>query len=154
MRSRCLVIDASVIRSAGQAKQSEPVSDLCRETLKSVLNICHQVVLTEPIRSEWKRHKSRFSRKWWVSMYARRKVQDVNSEKINVDTTGLSSSDQNAIEKDMCLIEAALSADRIILSRDEAFPRALAKTRDGECLLKSVRWINPVVQGPEVLKTL
>ncbi len=59
--SRLLVVDASVARSAGETEN--PVSSCCRNALFAILTICHHVVMTEAIQSEWNRHMSRFMRK-------------------------------------------------------------------------------------------
>ena len=49
---------------------------------------------------------------------------------------------------------AALAADRIIVTRDDALRRALAERADGTALLQSLKWINPVTDGAEALKGL
>ena len=88
-------------------------------------------------------------------MAARRKpLQDVNPTQIDLDTSGLSDGERNAIEKDRCLLEAALSADSVIVTRDEAFLEALAKTPQGANLLTSITWINPVSGGVNALQGL
>jgi hypothetical protein len=151
-RSILLVIDASVMQAAGET--AHPVSSTCRDALLAILEICHKVATTEKIRDEWKEHMSRFSRKWLHSMAAHRKYpHDVNPDKIVLDTTGLPDEDCAAIEKDLHLIEAAFSADRIIVTRDDALRAALAKTRKGVHVVKSIRWINPINEGG-LLKSL
>ena len=143
--SRLLVIDASVMQSAGET--DHPVSSACRKALLAVLEICHRVATTERMRSEWEEHMSRFSRKWLRSMAAHRKSpQNLNPPQIRLDTTGLSNGDCAAIEKDLHVIAAALSADRIVITRDEAIRVTLGKTHQGANLVKSIYWINPINQ--------
>ncbi|HRZ12203.1 MAG TPA: hypothetical protein P5567_07085 [Kiritimatiellia bacterium] len=76
---------------------------------------------------------SKFSRKWLRSMSARRKpLQVVNPASIELDSAGLTEGDQGAIEKDRCLLESALSADHVIITRDKALRIALSKTSHGK----------------------
>lgn len=141
-----LVIDTSVICSAGEMEH--PVSSACRETLLLILRVCHRVAMTDAIRNEWDKHMSRFSRKWWRAMAARRKApKHITSGGVKIDMTGLSQKDQEEIKKDLFLVEAALSADRIIVSRDDSLQVALAKTPQGLKVLHSITWLNPVKGG-------
>ena len=152
-KNRLLVIDASVVQSAGETQH--PESSACRETLLAVLRICHRVVLTEAIRDEWKRHMSRFSRKWQLSMTARKKIlHDEDPAEVNVDTAGLLDADRDTIEKDLCLVNAALAADRIIVTRDDTLKQALAKTREGARLLRTIKWLNPVTDRAAAIENL
>jgi predicted nuclease of predicted toxin-antitoxin system len=73
---------------------------------------------------------------------------------VNLDTTGMTDADRETIEKDHHLLQAALSADRIIVTRDDSFRRALGKTPQGAQLLRSIRWINPVKNATEEFKHL
>lgn len=98
---------------------------------------------------------SRFSRKWRRSMAARRKpLQVVNPTQINLDTSSLSDKERVAVEKDRCLLEAALSADCVIVTRDEAFRSILANTQKGADIITRIRWINPVTDGVAALENL
>lgn len=151
--SRLLVIDASVMRSAGETEH--PVSSACREALGVILRVCHRVAMTDAIRDEWKSHMSRFARKWLCQMAARRKPSErVNPADVTVDVAEWSDPDRRVVEKDLRLIEAALSSDRIIMTRDDVFQRTLAKTRKGTQLLKSITWVNPVLDGSAKLENL
>ena len=101
--------------------------------------------MTDAIHDEWKNHMSRFTRKWLCSMAAHRKPSErVRPSNISVDTAEWSNPDRKVVEKDLCLIEAALSADKVIVTRDDAFRRVLAKTSQGTQLLNSIEWFNPV----------
>lgn len=151
--SRLLVIDASVMRSAGETE--DPVSAACREALLVILRVCHRVATTDTIHDEWKSHMSRFARKWLCQMAARRKPSErVSAADVTVDVAEWSDPDRRVVEKDLRLIEAALSADRIIVTRDDAFRRVLAKTRKGTLLLESITWVNPVLDGSARLENL
>jgi hypothetical protein len=48
VRSRVLVIDASIARAAGDASQ-HPTAQNCCDFLQAVLDLCHRMALTEPI---------------------------------------------------------------------------------------------------------
>ena len=151
--SRLLVIDASVARSAGETEH--PVSSTCREFLLAVRTICHRVALTTEMNEEWSRHMSKFTRKWRVSMAARRKpIQVVNPSELSVSVKGLSEADRRAIQKDQCLLEAAFSADRVIVTRDDSLRQVLARMPQGQQWLEMITWINPVSDGIAALKRL
>lgn len=88
-------------------------------------------------------------------MAARRKpLQMVNPTKVDLDTSSLPDKEQVAVEKDRCLLEAALSADCVIVTRDDAFRSILAKTQKGADLITRIRWINPVTDGVAALESL
>jgi len=151
--SRLLVVDASVVRSAGGTDY--PTSSSCRNCLEAIRLICHRVAVTPAIKVEWKRHMSRFSRKWCRSMAARRKpMKPVIPAIVPINVSAYASSEREQIEKDMCLLEAALSADSIIVTRDDSLRAALQQRPDGVALLKSIRWINPVTDGVRAIEAL
>ena len=151
--SRLLVIDASVVRAAGET--IHPVSSACREYLLAIRRICHRVGMTEKIREEWDRHMSRFTRKWRRSMAARRKPDvRLTPANIHLNISEFSAHAQATIEKDRHLLEAASAADNVIVTLDESFKKALAETPSGTSLLNSVRWFNPVKDGVKGLESL
>lgn len=88
-------------------------------------------------------------------MAARRKhLKTVEPGSVPIDTSKYPDLARRQIEKDVCLLEAALSADKIIVTRDESLKLALKQRPDGTALLQSIRWINPVTDGVEAMKTL
>lgn len=150
---RLLVIDASVVCSAGETEH--PISSSCRACLETILCICHRVAVTPTIRDEWNRHMSRYSRKWRCSMAAKKKlVQLISPIGIRIDTSGLSDTERAAIDKDRCLLDAALSADHVIVTRDDSLRLVLAKTPQGDDILKQITWVNPESGGVDELKRL
>jgi len=153
IRRRLLVVDASVVHSAG--KTDHPVSSSCRNCLEAILHICHKVAVTPAILEEWNRHMSRFARKWRLSMAARKKpLQSVEPANVPIDLSAYTGSKRAQIEKDLCLLEAALGADKIILTRDDSLKKALEQGSDGKALLKSIKWINPLADGAAALEAL
>ncbi|OGF64691.1 MAG: hypothetical protein A2Y62_14605 [Candidatus Fischerbacteria bacterium RBG_13_37_8] len=152
-----LVVDASVMRAAG--KTNHPVSSSCRKCLEQILCICHHVAITQSIRNEWNKHKSHFSRRWWLSMTARRKLkyiphEDIFHEELNPSHISLNDADQKAIKKDCCLLEAALLSDHVIITLDDSIRKILLKTKRGLKLAKKIKWINPLIDKIEDLKNL
>jgi hypothetical protein len=145
--SKLLVVDASVMRAAGESEH--PVSSANRDFLNAVLEICHRVAITADIRDEWRRNQSRVARRWRVAMYARRKIVLLqvpgNGELRLRLTQGHSPEETEAILKDTHLIEAALRADRIVASLDEN-ARALFRTAE----LTAVTWVNPVSERARI----
>jgi len=155
-RSKLLVVDASVAHSAGETEH--PMSSSCRDALLAIRKICHRVVMTEAIRDEWNRHMSRFTRKWLVSMVARKKAPEREVEHLDhfLDRVckHLAADEQDGLRKDLCLIEAACEGDGIIITRDHAIMDIWAKCQNRFGLPKPIRWINPVTDGTEVFEHL
>jgi predicted nucleic acid-binding protein len=140
--SKLLVVDASVVHAAGANEHVH--SSATRKCLNWILEICHRVVMTEDIREEWHRHQSKFSRRWRVAMYARKKIvelQLVIDEEFRdrMSGPGRTADQRAAILKDLHLIEAALQADRIVVSLDET-ARMLFQVQE----LSTIIWVNPI----------
>lgn len=154
MPRKRLVIDASIAGAAGNTEH--PISKANRDFLRQVLSVCHKVVMTPEISREWNAHRSRFSSQWRASMTARKKVFEVAETddpdlRSGIDRCGFSRQQQVAIRKDLHLVEAALLADRIVISGDDSarqlFCTVSTEVRD----LKSVVWVNPA-QSPADLQ--
>ncbi|MCP4362973.1 MAG: hypothetical protein GY796_33630 [Chloroflexi bacterium] len=147
--SKKLVIDASVARAAGEESATHLVSKQCRDFLKAVLDICHHIIFTPDISEEWKKHKSNFSHRWLSSMYARKKVFRLQEVGIDLSATaqdGANNSTQEmAMLKDICLLEAALSSDFIVVSLDDTVKVLFSELAAQTTEIKEVMWINPTV---------
>ena len=150
--SRLLVIDASVARAAGETRH--PVSSACRNNLCAILSICHRMVATRQIDAEWKRHASRYSRKWRRFMAGRGKIVPLTPKKLPVGIAAISGDDKVAIEKDLHLMEAANAADHIIITGDDSLREAILRAKKGAGLFAMFKWINPVRDGTDVLASL
>lgn len=153
-KSTRFVIDACVVRAAGTA--DKPVSSACREFLLQVLRICHRVALSPEISEEWKRHRSRFSRRWRLSMEARKKVVQMNPGihaplRACIRAAMLNPADQREVEKDAPLVEAALLADQIVVSIDDVARAHFRGLAAHTGLLHAVRWVNPVEDSEGLL---
>lgn len=168
--SKRLVIDASIARSAGgpadltatlQPLPDDPdpgrhTSRRCRRILLAVFRICHRLVLTDELREEWDRHRSRFARRWLARMVAKDKVErpDVAQapdlrEDIDDFADGVSDEFEvivayrRAMQKDRHLLKAALAADEIILSLNEKDRRRFAEACDDIQSIRTITWSNP-----------
>lgn len=143
--SKRLVIDASVARAAGETEH--PVSSSCRRFLQDVRDICHRAVVTPTIDEEWERHQSRFFRKWCRSMTAKKKLEKITPNPLNLDLDCFGQEERNAIEKDLCLLEAAIAADKMLVTLDDSLRAALESTPQGRRFLKQLHWCNPPRDG-------
>ena len=146
--SQRLVIDASVARSAGPETATFPRSKRCRDLLKTTLAVCHRVVITPAIRDEWNRHQSRFAKEWRTAMVARKKLLFINvPEDLDlrgrIEAVAGKDRDQEAMLKDVHLVEAAHATDRTVISLDDTvrdlFAEVSRKIRD----LRTIVWVNP-----------
>jgi hypothetical protein len=153
IQSKRIVVDTSVARSVGETEH--PVSSSCRKWLIDILEICHQVILSEGLNEEWKRHESKFTRIWKRSMAARGKPVRISEKNpINIDFSNLRPRESDAIKKDLCLIEPALSSngDGIIVTCDIKIKELLEKSNPA--IANSIEWYNPAKDSSEKLKSL
>jgi predicted ABC-class ATPase len=119
-----LVVDASVARAAGSINSAALVGQKCRHTLQEIANSSHKVFFSSAIRDEWNLHQSNFSRTWRANMIARRRVvlKEPNSLALLRNLVESSSVDERikqGINKDLHLIEAAIFADKRLITLDE-----------------------------------
>lgn len=144
-RPRRLVIDADVVRSAGESEK--PTSSACRKFLAAVLNVGHHVVMTHAIKKEWRCHMSNYSRKWQTRMWGRRRVVSIEGERdeqLRARIDGVVMQDQKmVVAKDTHLIEAAVATDQRVTSRDKGARRAFGDAADVVRELRQVVWVNP-----------
>lgn len=147
MKSRRLVIDASVARAAGEESEDGTVSGLCHDFL-SMAEEHHTLVLTRAIWDEWKKHQSGFSRRWLRRMHGARKVFDSDIEPDSplrqaILATSLNARQRRDLEKDVHLIEGALATDRRIASLDVRVRGLFAVAAGRVRRLRPVLWVNP-----------
>lgn len=146
--SRRIVVDASVARSAGGEDAVFPLSKQCRDFLRTMLVVCHRVVLTPAVREEWNKHESRFARHWRVAMMARKKLlldepgQNVSFREA-LEAAGPTPRGCDAMLKDAHLIEAAAATDRLVASLDDTVRALFNGVATRVRLLRTVVWVNP-----------
>ncbi len=149
--SKRLVIDASVARAAGDEGATYPKSVHCRDFLQAGLKICHQVVMTPAIKAEWDKHQSKFALTWRRQMVAKKKwnyleisINDSLWTEIESIAAHVGNKRIAEMTKDLCLIEAALATDKIVISLDDNTARKFfseASVKIDE--LKDIVWVNP-----------
>jgi hypothetical protein len=142
------VIDASVGRAAGPPHTVHPTARNCRQLLLDVRSYDHAFVASPEILREWDKHQSRFGREWRTSMIARRRICKVEAEedphlRLRVQQTRQIAWEVTAMDKDLHLIEAALDADRIVISLDETVRALFDHAAQAVVELREVCWCNP-----------
>lgn len=157
------MIDASVARSAGGEEGVHPTSKRCRDFLIAVLGVCHRMAVSPATEDEWKRHRSRFASVWRYSMEARKKVARLGpctDEVLRQRVERLARRNPipgrlaDVLDKDLHLIEAAIAADSIIVSLDEAAKGAFSMAAGSIRELRALTWINPDDASGDVIAWL
>jgi hypothetical protein len=153
MKSKCLVIDTCVVRASGQKKSKNKNSRYCRKLLDEILRICHRVVITDDIVSEWDKHESSYAVRWRSRMKDRRKIVDVQyaqgkkvRSRITHRTRKHSDRTREAIIKDIPFVEAALASDLVIISLDDEAKRLFRELAEKMDVLGSIIWMNPLTE--------
>ena len=146
--SKRLVIDADVARASGSETATHPRAEHCRDFLSAILSLSYRIVMTEKISNEWKNHRSRFARRWRVSMDARKKIDRINPPEYAElrDKVTNTASDEDEIEvmqKDFHLLQAALATDQTIISRDETVRGLFAHASQQVGEIRNIIWVNP-----------
>ncbi len=146
--SRRLVIDTDVVRSSGREEATDPRAVNCRDFLKEVRSLNYRVVATREINAEWKRHRSGFAHEWKVSMYARRRIVDLDPpeyEELRDKVTSTTDDDDDieAMKKDFHLLQAALATDQTIISLDETIRGLLKQVSQQVGEIRNIIWLNP-----------
>jgi len=143
-----LVIDTDVVQSSGSEKATDPRAVSCREFLRAVRSYNYRVVVTKEINAEWKRHRSGFAHEWKVSMYARRRIEDINPSEndtlLDKITTATNDPDEvEVMQKDFHLLQAALETDKIVISLDQTVRNLFANASQQVGEIRIIIWVNP-----------
>jgi hypothetical protein len=146
--TKSLVIDASVASAATERITPDRTPKNCCDFLKTVLDCHHRLVMTPDLKTEWDRRQSAFSRKWRSSMIARKRLDYHNiganeSLRERIDAIAETDKDRKAMGKDYILIEAAIAADKIVISRDEKARNPFQKSAINIRELQNIAWVNP-----------
>lgn len=156
--SRLLVIDASVICAAGPVGAEHPISAHCRDILKAIYEICHRCTVTKALRIEWNAHSSRFSQFWRVQMTKRGKLLDAPDRESGTlrhrICAALPVERWPTAAKDLHLVEAAIAAQRVIISCDDRARRAFAVACSEVPELGRICWVSPATDGEDIIKWL
>jgi hypothetical protein len=117
--------------------------------------------MTRDIRNEWDKHQSRFALAWRKSMVAKRKLiplEDLTANQVlwkRLEDSAITNKQRAEIVKDICLLEAALATDKIVISLDnntarKFFSQATLQLQD----LKEVIWVNPDCEAEQPISWL
>jgi len=155
-KSATLVVDASVLRGAGET--AHPVSGMCRAFLEAIREGGFRVVSSPELTTERNRHASRFASRWFSNLVARkhRVVRLDNPTDPNLRAHLEQCAEQRAensaqeanlyvaLTKDACLIEASNACDKApISSLDDRMRAHLRACADWVPEIKGVVWVNP-----------
>jgi len=156
-KSKRIVVDTSVACTSSDTTEC-PDPQQCREILATILEVCHHVVMTPEIWDEWKKHLSKYSKKWYRSMIAKKKRYEPEMEKNSGIQTKIDSisnqPDREIMLKDLRLIEAALAADHIVISLDKEARKAFIKHAVKISEFKNIIWVNPSIPDERVVEWL
>jgi hypothetical protein len=158
VRSRVLVIDASVARAAGEVSM-HPTSRGCREFLKAVLLHGHRMAMTDDIQAEWNKHQSRYARGWRTSMVARKRIEFVEvAPHLTLEKRVVRAVADDflvaIIDKDRRLIEAALVTEKRVTSLDDHVRKHLQHHLSRLAEVRLICWVNPCTPEEEALAWL
>lgn len=143
---RVLVIDASVLHGAGSAEtQSEHAAKL-RDFLQMVLVICHRSGITLELGEEWRQHCSPYAGAWQTAMARAGKRPALGPGPDSARQRALDAAPDEHVRaimaKDWHLVEAALQADKVIVSCDDRarfhYSAAAAVVAD----LRQLTWVS------------
>ena len=143
--NRSIVIDASVARSCGDGNAR---ARMCKDFLKTATDVRLRAVMTQTLTKEWSKHSSGYARTWFVSMTGKRllkRIQDAENSLLRRKMR--QTTDDNAVNeammKDVFLIEAALATDNTIVSLDEKARYHFRISALSVDMLSNIVWVNP-----------
>jgi len=143
-----LVIDSSVVQAPGPDHPTDERPKRCRDFLGAVYVLCHRVVVTDAILSQWKRHWSRFARTWYRVMLQHRKVvydHGISDPALRAKVGALDAGKKELrlMLEDAFLIEAALATDKIVISLDDEARELFRAACQTIAEMRPVTWVNP-----------
>ncbi|MEA5533324.1 hypothetical protein [Crocosphaera sp. XPORK-15E] len=154
--SKLLVIDASIARSCGGENARHPTPKNCRDFLKAVLELDYSMVMTSELKQEWDKHQSTFARKWRVSMIAKKKFkyyENVTLDELRkqIEECAENYKKREAMWKDICLLEAAIITDKIVISLDEKVRQYFSEVSKDIPEIGIIIWLNPAKNKDQVI---
>jgi hypothetical protein len=157
MAPKRLVIDTDIARSASQS--DDPLAKACSDTLETVRQHQHHLVMSPAAWEEWQRHRSGYAANWLRTMLARKLViwlNDVTDPQLRMRLSKAVTNlkDREAMLKDIHLLEAALATDERVLSRNDAQREQFAGVCENIKEIQVVMWLNPVTQAVACLTWL
>ncbi|MFN8225063.1 MAG: hypothetical protein U0R50_17660 [Gaiellales bacterium] len=116
--------------------------------MKTLMDACHRIAMTDDVKSEWDRHASRWSQNWYASMVRKGKVRfvvpddcgDIQEAIENADVGHMA---REAMKKDLHLVAAALRASMTVVTRDGRCAAFYTELAAGVPRLNDLIWIDP-----------
>ena len=92
-------------------------------------------------------------------MYSRKKVTPLNSVQSGdlsraIERSPMQPTDQEIVEKDALIINAALASDMIIVTQDGELQRAMAKYPRLASIASRITWVNPEDDDPSIFENI
>ena len=154
-RSTALVIDASILRSAGETEH--PTASACRDFLERIAEGGFGVISSPELKAERDRHESRYASRWFSSMVAAKRMVYVSDPtdpilRAHLDECADQCADNadqetnltKALAKDACLIEASNACDKApVSSLDDRMREHLRNCAPWVPEIRGVVWVNP-----------
>jgi hypothetical protein len=167
-RPRRLVIDACIAQAAGDIEATHPTSRNCRDFLRGVDETGHHLLMTPAIWEEWEKPRagpgspkrlSKYASAFRNKMFASRRLirQDVPANPAFRGRLAKAAGPgmfAKVLEKDCHLIEAALAADRIVVSIEVSCREQFRAVAHAVKELPRVGWVDPVEETETVLAWL
>lgn len=101
------------------------------------------------LKDEWDRHQSLFASRWLTAMVSRRRVSFEDAPvaarmRREIERAAAPNAQGlRALRKDFHLVEAAIAADRTVVSLDEAVRELFRTAAATVAAIQKVVWVNP-----------
>jgi hypothetical protein len=155
-----LVIDASIggMTGGGGTVAADSPQGRCRRCLRAVQDNRYGIYFHPQTWEEWGRHRSEYSRQWLQGMYSRKRLRVKNEEEISASVLSvrlqkligkkigyeiLSEAVYTIMLKDCHLVEAALDADRVVISLDDRVRFHFKAVSEIVTEIGPIVWVNP-----------
>jgi len=149
-----LVVDTSVARAASGRPGAGHPSPACTEAMLLITRHggkapTYEVVMSDHLFDEWKRHATPFSHKWLAEMRSKRRARFVRPDWPRVLEVRVAARERfpdgrfNAVEKDLPIVELAMSTGKRVISEDVAQRELLAQLVGDVEELKELWWFSP-----------
>ena len=148
---KCLVIDTDIARAAGGGNTQREPSKSCRVFMDTMLDHTqHKVVLTRAIQEEWNKHQSIATSTWRRTMIAQKRMCLIHAPadtrlRQKVEQCASSENKRKAMLKDIHLMEAAIQADKIVISMDETVRNCFREITHKIRPMAYIAWVNPSI---------
>ena len=144
-----MVIDADVARAASPSNSTE--AGQCFKFLVAFQKCHHKAVFSNELWGEWLENRSRYAWRWMREMRGRRLVVRIpdpadTALRMRIHQIAESTAALEAMNKDVHLLEAALTTDRIVASKEKEAHTHFAGVCDRIGEIRDIVWINPVVE--------